>query len=776
MSGLLPYTTAFPAANLVISPAIAQDSSSDPLVRSLNKRTDDLISGLKDNYGGGGAANQRKAAEEARKALDKLEKDSADLSGEAQENVLTYLLNQLQNLLSKEDMCALFKKYRGKGGKFQNSKSDYWWQADQFIKKYCPDKAAPPKGGGVKCREGLPTIFDCVEKHDCKLQLFGDGTSTSHCTLQITNPKSGSVATANLHTVCISNKTKKPPASETTATKQGIAYSLGAVRPEARNLVEASKSLNSKGAYESVPLPPDRKAATIAQLSVWKELGDKSNNPADKVTPQSIETDLLNKAKVKRKSLPAAEREEIDKRVNEIFSAVDLTCKKAGEVSQSIEPDEPEQPNEQPKADSPCTSTHPEEPKNNQTPPSDRPSFGPSETSFGGEVIDQHTAEEKICIPPYTVFECNDESYQDMMTVSESVSNCPPAVLTANAGAAGVLPSQGSSPNQTLPNTAPIQTNPHNCCIQTVEVLNDTKHSIVYQLTNENDTPRKILHESSFVASGATRLLGEIRQKQVDVVAYVPGVIGGTVFHYECQAVGQFTVQTGLPGLKTLKITTIDCATPVIVSAPKPATNTADQAGQGSVDSAQSPQPSPDTGGTNSPSTSPNTSSTNSPGKPQGPSTSPGATGAGRTTPAGTGTGSPAGSGGNSGSPAPGSQMPMQNPNGKKNDKDQQAKRCIIKAIKLKNDYKKSVVYTAYSLTSNGLQGAVLASSITIKTGETTALQGNFGERIRVSATDAQGKNSRPIAIQEYACEGPGEQSIASDYDAFHQVTVVSGR
>ncbi len=759
-----------------MNPAFAQDSSSDPVVRSINQQTDKLISDLNDKFGGGGAANQRKAADEARDALKKLESDSERLTGEAQENVLTYLLNQLQKLLSTEDMCALFKKYRGAGGKFKNSKSDFWWQADQFIKKHCPEKAAPLKGGGIKCRDGLPTIFDCVQEHDCKLQLFGDGTSTSHCTLQITNPKSGNLATANLHTVCISNKTKKPPATETTANKQGIAYKLGAARPDARNIIETGNSLNNSGAYESVPLPPDKKLATISQLSVWKKLGDKSNNPADKITPQSIETDLLNKANVKRKTLPKAEQEEIDKRVNAIFSAVDLTCKKTSETSESREPDEPDQPKSEPKSDSPRTSGGCEKPKNHEPAPSNHPASQPSETSFGGEVVDQHTPEEKICIPPYTVFECSDEKYQDMMTVSEAVTNCPPAVLTSNAETGIVLPGQGSSPNQTLPNSPPAQNNPHSCCIQSVEVLNDTNQSIVYQLTNENDTPRKILHESSFIGSGASHLLGEIRQPQVDVVAYVPGVTGGTVFHYQCQGVGQFTVQTNLPGLKTLKITTIECLNPVIVAAPAPVTSGVDQPSKGSGGSSQSPQPNPGSGGNSNPTTPPSTNAPTAKAKSQGTSTTAGTTKSGQATPAAAGAGSPAGSGGKSGSPPPISQMPMQKPNGKKKGDDQQAKACVIKSINLKNDYKNPVVYRAYTLTADGLQGAVLASSMTLKTGEMTALQGNFGERVRVSANDASDKNARPIAIQEFACEGVGEQSIASDYDAFHQVTVVSGR
>ncbi len=762
-------------AYLLTGPAFAQDSSSDPVVRGLNEQTGKLINGLIEKYGDGGAANQRKAADEARDALKKLEKDSEKLTDEAQENVLAYLLNGLQKLLSVEDMCALFKKYRGKGGKFHTSKSEYWWQADQFIKKHCPEKAPSPKGGGVKCRDGYPTIFDCVQEHNCKLQIIGDGTTTSQCQLQITNPRSGSVSTAQLHTVCVSNKTKKPPATQGVATNEGIAYSLGTAPPEIKKIIEASKSLNGSGAYDKVSLPAEKRAETISQLSIWKQLGDKSADPADKITSQTIETDLLRKAKINRKSLPSAEKKEIDRRVNEIFNAVDLTCKKANETTSNKEPDEPGQPGEAPQSDSPRTSTRSEEPKNQQSTSSDRlPPKPSSQTTFSGEVTDLQGPEEKICIPPYTVFQCNNEKYQDMMTVSESITVCPPAVLSAS----DVLPSQGTGPNQTLPNAAPSQSNSHNCCIQSVEVLNDTNQPVVYQLTNENDTPRKILQESSFVSSGSTRVLGEIRQSQVDVVAYVPGVVGGTVFHYQCQGVGQFTVQTNLSGLKTLKITTIECLDPVIVTAPTtpgaglPGTNTATNSGTNTP-----PQPNP--GGTSNPSPPSSTNNPTAPGTTQSPSTTTGTPRTTRTTPSSSGpsgqTGAkPPGSGGSKPSITTPPTQPKQN--GKKKDGEQQQTPCSIQTINLKNDYKKPVVYTAYKVTENGIQSAELASSPTIGTGETTVLRGKFGERVRVLAKDASVQNARPIAIQEYSCERPGEQSIASDYDAFHQVTVVSGR
>jgi len=135
-----------------------------------------------------------------------------------------------------------------------------------------------------------------------------------------------------LTTVCISPKSVKPPAPTST-------YMVGQ-HPDERHeaecmqIIEIAKELDSSKAYDNVPIAPERRAQTIAQLAIWMNQGERSRNPDDKVTRKTIADDILRCAGKSRALLDPAERQTFDDFVDRVFKAIDLTRKQA--VKKSI--------------------------------------------------------------------------------------------------------------------------------------------------------------------------------------------------------------------------------------------------------------------------------------------------------------------------------------------------------------------------------------------------------------------------------------------------------
>jgi hypothetical protein len=581
---------------------------------------------------------------------------------------------------------------------------------------------------GAKLRH----LNDCCKSGKLSMVLTGDGTSTSHCELGVTDKDSGQSCSTALETVCISEKHRKPPPTKEVAAKNGITYKIAGPAPkQVTAIIRAARKLAAEGKYASVPWPAEKRQSTIAQLAVWRELGKNSSNAADKISPASIKEDLLSKAKVKESALTPAENSEIQRRVDLIFEAVDLTNKEGKAIAES--------PQEDTFTGEVVDSTEPDE-----TRKTDKPAIA----TVGTEQSDPTGDGTETCsIPAFTVFECSDHQYQDMMTIRATTIHCPSfAVLSAGVGA------------QPAPNDP-------QCCISYVEVTNPTKDPIVYQLTHEETatTKRKILFESNFVQPGGTTRMGEIREKCVDIVAFVPGVVGATVFNYCCQGVQRATVVSKLPGFSTISIESIKCVTPVVVSPPSetsttaPTTPTQQPPGQ--------PGTSPTTSGNSSTPTIPTQTL---PGQP-------GTTSAGANQPT-----SPVKTGAATGSrgqvPPAVVAAPIPSSGGKKAEPSQpQNRNCQIVQLTFTNDYKEPVLYELYS--SGGSSRESLRWSQAVSPGESVTLSGKFGSPVRAAAVlAANGTDGRPLSIQEFSCTEAGEQLVVTDYEGFKRVTIKSAQ
>jgi hypothetical protein len=212
----------------------------------------------------------------------------------------------------------------------------------------------------------VPTTLDAaVRSRAVLMSLVGDGVNTASCDLVLANmtgkihkvhvPKyqvflpdnakhqvmmctadqfidllPGAITTLKIPTVCTSAKTVSPPPAS------GCNYSPGshpdpAVYLTAIAILETCGSPEMSSIYENVPIAPERRLPTITQLSIWKECGLKTGNPEDQITPQSIKEEFLAAANVPEESLTPQQKEQFNTRIDLIFEAVDLTCKRSRE-------------------------------------------------------------------------------------------------------------------------------------------------------------------------------------------------------------------------------------------------------------------------------------------------------------------------------------------------------------------------------------------------------------------------------------------------------------
>lgn len=166
----------------------------------------------------------------------------------------------------------------------------------------------------------------------------------------------GVTTVANLLTVCASTQTVSPPKP----AEEGAEYKIGEFKDKEQwqklsSIVAAARDLDARGVFDALPIDQARRLPQIMQLAVWQYLGNFSTNPKDKVTPQSMQSDLLDKLSeavklnpdllksigpqgytvVDGKVVPATKerKEQLDNTMAAIFSAVDLTVKRAGDTN-----------------------------------------------------------------------------------------------------------------------------------------------------------------------------------------------------------------------------------------------------------------------------------------------------------------------------------------------------------------------------------------------------------------------------------------------------------
>ncbi|MCA9806252.1 MAG: hypothetical protein KC777_29995 [Cyanobacteria bacterium HKST-UBA02] len=351
------------------------------------------------------------------------------------------LLDALKaGIIADEGFCRLYRKVRGPGGRFDKAKNSLSNTAltllDEAARTHC-DKKKPT------CPKGSRTISDCVSE-GAILDLVGDGETTSHCTVSLTNPETGKTTSAQVQTVCISKRSLKPPLPAD-PNGQGDRYVIGGPAPSGVvNIVKSARKLADAGNYDGISLPPERKVGTITQLSIWQSLAGPNPSPKDAVNEESVTKQVLKRAKLDPKALSPEEKQLLTKKVDDILLAVDLTEKEASTIDDH-EPEHPKKPEDSPDTSNPDKGVSPStarsipadgatssgSPDGEQSPETSTapkaPEGSPVEPrpSPGTPVPAPPLAPGLVCIPEFTVFESKSEECQDMMTIAEAYIDCP---------------------------------------------------------------------------------------------------------------------------------------------------------------------------------------------------------------------------------------------------------------------------------------------------------------------------------------------------------------
>ena len=147
--------------------------------------------------------------------------------------------------------------------------------------------------------------------------------------------KSRAPITIQVMTLCVANKTAKPP-DDTCKYRVG-GYPDPVKLAKFGRIYETAKRLEKKGDFAAVPINPQRRVGTIAQLAVWKMQGEESSNPKDAVTREGIGEDLLTSTNTAKSSLSKSQQEAFEEGVDKIFEATNFTLKNSDEVISSNE-------------------------------------------------------------------------------------------------------------------------------------------------------------------------------------------------------------------------------------------------------------------------------------------------------------------------------------------------------------------------------------------------------------------------------------------------------
>lgn len=207
------------------------------------------------------------------------------------------------------------------------------------------------------------TIEDAYRRGQATFRLVGDGKTTSHARLVVTNRSqedlrltvpageffdpqqqgvqvmmathavnmdvaAGQTVSSELRTLCSSPLTFAPP------TDKGNDYvpkSSSRLSSSASfcGILDAADQIDKEGGYSALPIPGDRRVDEVRQLAIWKEFGDQTPDPSDDLTEDVLKKRVLDQMKDKGKPLSETETKDVDNRVKQIFDAVDLTVKRA---------------------------------------------------------------------------------------------------------------------------------------------------------------------------------------------------------------------------------------------------------------------------------------------------------------------------------------------------------------------------------------------------------------------------------------------------------------
>lgn len=210
-------------------------------------------------------------------------------------------------------------------------------------------------------RSANDSLEAAARRGEVTCQLQGDGHTTAHCTLILTNSSSsikhvdvpalesfvpadhrcqvmmateqksfdvgpGETIKSDIPTFCVSSKTLLPPQTQANPYRPG-SY------PDPREyralvaIMKTADGLTASEAYKKVSIAPERRVHTLAQLAIWTELAPRGGRDADRVTNDGLKTTLCTMSGVDEAKLDKKDKKELDHRIDDLFAAVDLTWK-----------------------------------------------------------------------------------------------------------------------------------------------------------------------------------------------------------------------------------------------------------------------------------------------------------------------------------------------------------------------------------------------------------------------------------------------------------------
>jgi hypothetical protein len=190
------------------------------------------------------------------------------------------------------------------------------------------------------------------------VRLIGDGTTTSHVTIELTNNTdqpiayqcdaftqfspaqvgqqalttieeaiyevpAGETVQARLETVCSDVKSNPPPGQE------GGEFTVTKPDPVVVAVIETAGELAELGQYDELPMPRCKALETVRQLTLWSIAGETSDNPKDQITREGFKEEIYSQLGKKPEDVTPEQEEQIESGIENIFEQVDLTKKKA---------------------------------------------------------------------------------------------------------------------------------------------------------------------------------------------------------------------------------------------------------------------------------------------------------------------------------------------------------------------------------------------------------------------------------------------------------------
>lgn len=361
---------------------------------------------------------------------------------QALEATIARFLTLVSPFLSDEEWCQRYEAFRGgKKSKYSGSKSTEWKQPDELAKTRCKKKSkkADDEFGGLfkECPPGTQSIQHCSNSNNYKIELAGDGVSTSSATVYVTNNETGEIGVGTGEFLCVSTRNHLPPPSFDVGRARSLTYQIAEPEPEDVAIVKAGDRLARTGAYNKSGLTDARHQ--IIQGATWMRKGEATKDKGDDYTKKRFKRDLFEKSNIDEKSMSTEARQKVDERVDTIFELFDLTRKEAEKPA----PEKPEEQSPQ-TPDTPMTST--------ETPETPGTTATVQEGSDGtGDPVDETSDScRKFCIPPGTVFDPSSPDYQKMM-----ILNALPIVMIQLLDATGELTTGKPAPGEFVQDERP---------------------------------------------------------------------------------------------------------------------------------------------------------------------------------------------------------------------------------------------------------------------------------------------------------------------------------